>query len=152
MNKEFVSSLVPADGDTPKLVLRAEPGSVTVLREVQIVVRLVSIDEAPTISTDPMLTQSAREALFWNEAVNSQHKKMVTWRKFSPSSALVQMRDFLIFARTPDYVEDGLARLTGLGELRMQAGSEIHLSIAATNSGLLSGSDVVTIYGQYDEY
>jgi hypothetical protein len=132
--------------------MKAKQGSVTVLRELQIVVKLVSITEAPTISVDPMLTVAAREAAFWNEAVNSQHKKLVTWRRFDQNSELVQMRDFLIFARTPDYVEDGLARLTGLGELRLQADSEIWMSVAATNSGLLSGSDKITIYGQYDEY
>jgi hypothetical protein len=152
MNREFFSTLLQSDGNTPKLILRANPGSITVLRELQIVVRLQSIPEAPTISTDPMLTVSAREALFWNEAVNGQHKKIVTWRKFNPNTQMVQMRDFLIFARTPDYVEDGLARLTGLGELRMQPDSEIWLSISATNSGLLGATDTVTIYGQYDEY
>jgi len=152
MNRELCTSLLPSDGSTQKLIMKAKQGSVTVLRELQIVVKLVSITEAPTISVDPMLAVAAREAAFWNEAVNGQHKKLVTWRRFDQNSDVVQMRDFLIFARTPDYVEDGLARLTGLGELRLQADSEIWMSVAATNSGLLSGSDKITIYGQYDEY
>lgn len=122
--------------------LRA-PGDANILvTELQLIIALPSIVEIDIYADDPLLTDEQRNAIFWREARNKPHKKVVT---FVDDFRLLE---FIVFNRFPYYVEDLLARFTAQSTFVLQAGSSLRVEVEGGNSGALGVGDSLKIWGQ----
>lgn len=119
------------------------PGDRDILvSELQLIITLPSIPEIDVYSEDPLLTDEQRDAIFWREARLKPNKKVVA---FVDDFRLLE---FIVFNRSPYYVEDLMMRFTAKSSFILQAGSSLSLKVEATNSGLLGTGDSLKVWGQ----
>jgi hypothetical protein len=151
--KQLLSIITSTNADNRVNLITAQYGEITVVKEILTIISINSID-APEISfTDPLISREQRDTQFWLTAQRSQHKRLNVWMQLPSMANPVIVSDCLIFGSNPTYAEDILARVTGIGELRMEEGTVLSVSISATNSGLLAATvDKLTVIGQYDTY
>jgi len=151
INQIIATQIDSSNTSTFLTVFTAQTARKSAIRELTAFISLPSINDAPVYSADPSLSKEAREALFWASAQNAQ-SKILRISYVSPAATVTVIADFWIFNRSPYYTEDILGRMTGLGSLYMPAGSSVRLQVFNKNSGLLTGSDTIRIFGQVDEY
>ncbi len=76
-----------------------------------------------------------------------QSKKIILWLK-EGSNDWVDLTGFLIYQFNPIYSENLLKYLSEQQEFILGLNSQIAFSVAATNSGLLSSGDALSVWGQ----
>ena len=124
------------------VIIEAPKDTNILISELQLIIKLPSIDEMPAYSEDPLLSESQKDALFWLQANTAPNKKVVTYWNNN------RLLEFVIFRRDPYYLENLLNRFTSLSSMVLQAGTNLSLQVEATNTGGLGADDSLIVWGQ----
>jgi hypothetical protein len=134
-------------GATKISVLKVPANREIRVTELQLIIRLTSIEELAYYEQQAFIDEEQKNALFWQNALTAQSKGLTTW--FRKGGVDYDLLTFLLFRRNPYYQENLLERFSGRDELLLEGGTEILLSITDQGHGLLTETDRLTIWGTY---
>lgn len=127
------------------IIIKAPDNNNVLISELQLIIKLPSITEMAIYAEDVLLTQEQRDAIFWAAVNQAQNKKVVSYWNNGTDNRLIE---FIVFRRSPYYIENLLNRFTSTASFVLTAGTSLKLGIEATNSGLLGSGDSLIAWGQ----